>query len=385
MRCRFRFFLILAIATAHSLRAQQPSFRIFSTQDGLVRNWVTKIHRDSKGYLWFCTVEGISLFDGYRFTNFSTRDGLPSRLVSDMIETQRGDFWFATSAGLGRFHNHHGHAPAFDAIRVGDSKESNDVQALHEDHDGTIWCGTGAGLYRFRPQDGERGPRVTPLGDSGPLEVSALAEDSRQNLWVPTPRALLRRRPGGEIDSLPIPGTMALIESMLVDGHDRLWAGGLGVAGIDTKTEPPRVLPLEDIPGKIPGRISSFYQGERGEIWIGGSTGLVRFSPDTSPPDVLAYTPSDTFPIDHVRAMEEDVRHNFWVGVGTRGRSEFRRGHLNCLPEPRVWNRTRCLVLRRASEARFTRSPGSGRSMNSVAHASFRPRFECPCPGIPGR
>src|ERR1017187_5777335 len=90
MRQHFRVLLILAIASAHSLRAQQPSIRIFSTQDGLVRNWVTRIHRDSRGYLWFCTVEGISLFDGYRFTNFSTRDGLPSRLVPDMIETQGG-------------------------------------------------------------------------------------------------------------------------------------------------------------------------------------------------------------------------------------------------------------------------------------------------------
>ncbi len=163
MRRRFRFFLILAIATAQSLRAQQPSFRIFSTQDGLVRNWVTKIHRDSKGYLWFCTVEGISLFDGYRFTNFSTKDGLPSRLVSDMIETPRGDYWFATGAGLARFHDNHGNRPAFEVTHVGDSKQSNDVQSLYQDHDGTIWCGTAAGLYRFRPQDKEPGPHLTPL------------------------------------------------------------------------------------------------------------------------------------------------------------------------------------------------------------------------------
>ena len=156
MRRRFRFFLILAIATGHLLRPQQPMFRVFSTQDGLVRNWVTKIHRDSKGYLWFCTVEGISLFDGYRFANFSTRDGLPSRLVADMIETQRGDYWFATGAGLARFHKDHGKAPVFDAIRVGNSKESNAVQEVYEGRDATaIWCGTNAGLYRFRPQDGE--------------------------------------------------------------------------------------------------------------------------------------------------------------------------------------------------------------------------------------
>src|ERR1017187_309540 len=103
MRQHFRLFLILAIATVHPLRGQHPSFRIFRTEDGLVRNWGTKIHRDSKGYLWFCTGGGISFFDAYRFTNFSARDGLPSRLVPDMIETWRGEYWFATQAGLARF------------------------------------------------------------------------------------------------------------------------------------------------------------------------------------------------------------------------------------------------------------------------------------------
>src|ERR1022692_1598650 len=221
MRQHFRVLLILAIASAHSLRAQQPSIRIFSTQDGLVRNWVTRIHRDSRGYLWFCTVEGISLFDGYRFTNFSTRDGLPSRLVPDMIETQGGDYWFATDAGLARFHKDHGNAPAFDVIRVGDSQESNNVQTMYEGHDGTIWCGTAAGLYSFRPQDGELVPHVTPLDDSGPPEVTALAEDSRRNLWVATSRAVFRRRPSKQVDSLHI--AVARIRTMLVNARDRLW------------------------------------------------------------------------------------------------------------------------------------------------------------------
>ena len=319
MRPHFRLFLILAIATAHSLRAQQPAFRIFTTQDGLVRNWVTKIHRDSKGYLWFCTVEGISLFDGYRFTNFSTRDGLPSRLVSDMIETAQGDYWFATSAGLARFHKDHGKAPAFDAIRVGDTRESNDVHNLYEGHDGTIWSGTLAGFYSFRPQNGEVALRLTKLNSSGPLEVLALAEDSRRNLWVATPLVLFRRRPNGEIDSLPVPSRLTRITVLLVDGHDRLWVGGFGLAGVDTKTEPPRVLPPEEIPDKTQSLINTLYAGEGGEIWIGRTTGLGRFRPDASPPDVLVYTASDAFPIGQIGAIGQDVRHNLWLAVGTRG------------------------------------------------------------------
>jgi ligand-binding sensor domain-containing protein/signal transduction histidine kinase len=319
-----RLFLILAIA--FSLRAQQPSFRIFGIQDGLVRNWVTKIHRDSKGYLWFCTVEGISLFDGYRFNNFSTRDGLPSRLVPDMIETRQGEYWFATGAGLARFHDDHGSAPAFDAIRIGDSKESNDVRVLYEAHDGTIWCGTAAGLYSFSPQDRQSAPHAHPLDGPAPREVLALAEDSRHNLWVATPEALFRLHPNGEIDSLPIPRSIVRIDCMLVDGRDRLWAGGFGLAGIDTKTEPPRLLPAESIPGKTPGRISVLHLSERGQIWVGGSSGLVRFQPDASPPDVLAYTPSDSFPIEHVGAIEEDSRHNLWLAVGARGAMRIAAG-----------------------------------------------------------
>ena len=324
MRQHFRVLLILAIASAHSLRAQQPSIRIFSTQDGLVRNWVTRIHRDSRGYLWFCTVEGISLFDGYRFTNFSTRDGLPSRLVPDMLETQRGDYWFATDAGLARFHKDHGIAPAFDVVRVGDSQESNKVQTLYEGHDGTIWCGTAAGLYSFRPQDGELGPHVTPLDGSGPLEVTALAEDSQRNLWVATSRAVFRRRPSKQIDSLHVP--VSRISSMLVDAHDRLWVGGYGLGGVDTKIEPPRILPPEDIPDKTLDVITALYADERGDIWIGKSTGLVRVRPDATPPDVLAYPTSDAFPVEHVGAIAQDVRHNLWLALGTRGVARIAAG-----------------------------------------------------------
>jgi ligand-binding sensor domain-containing protein/signal transduction histidine kinase len=311
--------LLLAFTAGHSLLAQQPSFRIFTTQDGLVRNWVTKIHRDSKGYLWFCTVEGISLFDGYRFTNFGTRDGLPSRLVTDMIETRQGEYWFATQAGLARFHPNHGKSPAFDAIPVGDNRESNAVNALHEGREGTIWCGTAGGLYRFRPREAESALHLTPPDGAGRREVNALAEDSRGNLWVATFHGLFRRRPTGEMESVHTPLPEGWTDTILVDGQDRLWAGGFGLAGVDTKTEPPRLLPPESIPARPPGRISTLYSGDRGEIWIGSDAGLIRFRPDASPPDLLVYTPSDAFPIQQVTSIEQDVRHNLWMGVGSRG------------------------------------------------------------------
>ena len=59
--------------------------------------------RDSRGFLWFCTAEGLSLFDGYRFTNFGVDQGLPNPYVTAILETREGEYWVATYDGLCKF------------------------------------------------------------------------------------------------------------------------------------------------------------------------------------------------------------------------------------------------------------------------------------------
>ena len=70
--------LSLAPAPAH---AERLPARIFTTADGLANNVVTRIVLDSRGYLWFCTREGLSRFDGHDFTTYGIDEGLPSAVV----------------------------------------------------------------------------------------------------------------------------------------------------------------------------------------------------------------------------------------------------------------------------------------------------------------
>ncbi|MGA2591005.1 MAG: hypothetical protein ABSH32_13885 [Bryobacteraceae bacterium] len=53
--------------------------RIYTTADGLAGNTIDRIVTDSHGFLWFCTREGLSRFDGYQFYNFGVAQGLGSR------------------------------------------------------------------------------------------------------------------------------------------------------------------------------------------------------------------------------------------------------------------------------------------------------------------
>jgi|HubBroStandDraft_5_1064220.scaffolds.fasta_scaffold722813_1 ligand-binding sensor domain-containing protein len=47
------------------------------TAIALLSNTINKIVADSRGFIWFCTAEGLSRFDGYRFVNFGVAQWLP--------------------------------------------------------------------------------------------------------------------------------------------------------------------------------------------------------------------------------------------------------------------------------------------------------------------
>src|SRR5713101_7601903 len=83
--------------------AEQLPIKTYTTADGLARDQINRIVQDSHGFLWFCTAEGLSRFDGYKFTNYTTDQGLPSRAIDDFLETHSGEYWVATGNGVSRF------------------------------------------------------------------------------------------------------------------------------------------------------------------------------------------------------------------------------------------------------------------------------------------
>ncbi|HSK13607.1 MAG TPA: two-component regulator propeller domain-containing protein, partial [Phnomibacter sp.] len=54
-----------------SLPAQQLHFTKYSVNDGLVSNDIRNVYQDKTGFLWIGTMDGLSIYDGYRFTNFN--------------------------------------------------------------------------------------------------------------------------------------------------------------------------------------------------------------------------------------------------------------------------------------------------------------------------
>lgn len=75
---------------------------LYTTEEGLVDNFVISILEDADGGMWFGTHGGVSHFHNDQWTSYSTADGLVSDTVYDMALDTDGSVWFATHRGICR-------------------------------------------------------------------------------------------------------------------------------------------------------------------------------------------------------------------------------------------------------------------------------------------
>ncbi len=269
------------------LTAGQPLFRLFTTEDGIVRNWIEHIRTDSRGFLWFCTVEGISVFDGSHFTNFTVRDGLPNRLAIDVVESWTGDYWIATADGLSLFHAvARPGSSHFENFRVAASGEANEIDSLLEDSQHVLWLGTAAGLFRARsPAGATLSFEPVPSGSCPPDQVSALLEDSRHRIWAGGPHGVSLLFPDGRCAHFGTEqGIPLAIRAMVLDAKRRLWVGGEGLAGLDANADHPIVVARYPTYNGTRLDITAMHRNPPdGDIWM-GRLGLIRFRPDATAP-----------------------------------------------------------------------------------------------------
>ncbi|WP_317899821.1 sensor histidine kinase [Aurantibacillus circumpalustris] len=77
----------------------QLFYRHFTVQDGLPSNEAYFGYQDKAGYIWICTDNGVSRFDGIQFKNYNSADGLRSNTIFGCKEDKKGNLWMYSFAG----------------------------------------------------------------------------------------------------------------------------------------------------------------------------------------------------------------------------------------------------------------------------------------------
>ncbi len=357
--------LLLAPSLLH---ASHLPIRTYTTVDGLARDHVLAIAQDSHGFLWFGTAEGLSRFDGYRFTNYRVEQGLPSNFVADFLETKGGVYWIATSGGLCRFDPAGAGRSRFVRTPLGAAGKETAPSVLYEDPSGGVWCGSTSGeggLYRL---DTKTGPfRRLDLGMADPA-VTAILVDRRGALWVGGTDVVLRRdadgttKRFGAAEGLANAYVMALVE----DRGGRVWIGtrtGLyrAEAAADPRA-PPRVRAYGVRDGLPAPRVESLLETSDGTLWVGTTKGLARWVPGEGAGggEFESYTLAQGLTARTVGALAEDRDGNLWVGTFGSGAMKVARNGFTTFTEADGAPEATALVETREGEVCIVHGTESG-------------------------
>ena len=187
---------------------------------GLPQNSVNAIVQTPDGYLWLGTRDGLSRFDGVRFTVFGLRDGLQSVEIQTLYVDRRGTLWIGTSGGgLSRWA-----AGRIESVTLPRNLAAGDtVTALAEGPAGRLWVATIAGLSLW--QDG-RFLESTELSSIEGGGVRALVLDRDGAMWIATrSRGLYEFRNHRLTESRGPPGNVRITAYCLLQDKDgSLWA-----------------------------------------------------------------------------------------------------------------------------------------------------------------
>ena len=332
------FFILLFIAVAQS-RAEQLPIRTYTTAEGLARDQVYKIVTDPRGFLWFCTTDGLSRFDGYEFVNYSVAQGLPHRIAYDLLITAKGEYWVATAAGVALFHASGVTSdPKFKTYVPTQRPDAQIITDLFEDRSGTMWAGTGNGLFRLHQVDGGDWQfEYVSLGEKSDesLDVTSMIEDSAGAFWIGTEQGLFRRFPDGPAErfttanGLPHPHVRAFWK----DPDGTIWiATGVGLGQLVSAVRSgesilARLYTKKD--GMLSENVTGLFRTSSGSLWIATTVGLSEFSPDPLPGGghFINYTREHGLSDAGIRSIAEDLNGNLWLGSESGGAMKvIRRG-----------------------------------------------------------
>lgn len=142
------------------------------------------VMEDSKKTLWIAT-NGGGLFQKTEkgFTRFGKKEGLTVPFVHSLTEDRRGNIWIGTQSGLFMLSGRR-----ITPVNDEESFHSYPIRTLLEDREGTVWIGTyGNGLWFYQNKTLKK--FSSPDKNPGKFILS-IAADSRNSLWIGTPRGL---------------------------------------------------------------------------------------------------------------------------------------------------------------------------------------------------
>lgn len=297
MRLLKAYILLFCFLFSGQAFAQELSFRHLSIDDGLSQNAVFSIIKDSQGFIWFGTKDGLNRYDGRNFVVYQ-HNPFDSTTISDayvakLLEDKSGRIWTGALSGdlniLDRETDIFCELPMRNS--EGEKVIGNEITDIEEGPDGSVWVATkGDGLFKIdvhgasgcdyqfeqflHEPDNEQSIYSNRVGN--------LLFDRQQTLWIGTEKGLNRFNPSDA-----------------------------SFSRMRFETKHPDA---PSISGDY--KITAIHHSSSGDFWIGVQSGLVKFDRNSGSNDFFPnqYEVSE-YGWGSINRIAEDPSGNLWLGT----------------------------------------------------------------------
>ena len=294
----FNTLLTMMVLLSTSITEAKPvNFQYITSQDGISQSEIYTFMKDSRGFMWFGTLDGLNRYDGYKIDKFNTdrttNNSLINNTIRSLAEDEHGRVWIGTDYGLNYYD------PQADVIcQIETSLVQGAIWSIYIEED-TLLVGMPSGLWWTK--------LPAKIDERTKLQVSQIhlvENESHENLFV---KKILKSQQGGLwivatgqvcrivyntdtgqyaltdiINHNILPTSFTGITSMIETDDGDLWivseVSGLLVYNISSQR-----ISLFDNYGSISApsslKCSSIIKDNMGDIWIGTlDSGLNRVS-----------------------------------------------------------------------------------------------------------
>jgi signal transduction histidine kinase/ligand-binding sensor domain-containing protein/ActR/RegA family two-component response regulator len=340
MRPSFLIFL-LALSNIASGFAQQVKVHLstLNSSNPISQNTIQAIFKDSYGFIWLGTQDGLNRFDGYRLQIYKHIDKnsntLPGNSITAIGEDASKNIWAGTRKdGLCKYDRKSRRFLTY-KHRAADphSLSSNNITVVFKDKQSNLWIGTDVGLNLFNAKTNSftrfySNPKdVRSLSDS---EILSMYQDVSGNLWVGTANGLNLYNAGSSQFQRHLPKSQDgkysenSINSIVADDAQNLWIGtnvSLSVFNKKTKGFTAYQIDPDKYSANGTNPIYSLSMASNNQLWIGSNTTLQLFDVKKRKLVTVADETgtSKNLPNDGIYALLEDNTGRLWIGTTSEG------------------------------------------------------------------
>lgn len=299
-------FLLLMCLFTSTLISQQYNFKNYGTKNGLAGSTINAIFQDSKGFIWFATQDqGLSRFDGKAFQNFTKKDGLIANDVTCINEDREGNIWVGTAEGISKYDG-----VKFSPDAIQKQLSGKLIRSIFVDDKNSIWFATEAsGVLIY---DGSRIKKITKDEGLSSNTVYAITQDKKGEYWFALEHGV-SKYDGSQIinyDKEKGFGNKTFF-SLLSDSKGNLWFGSVEGIIVMYNGKSFEIIKTPDEVSKD--FIGSIDEDTHGNIWFATSHGALKY--DQKDDAFTLFNEKKGLSSNDVFSITTDYEGNVWIGT----------------------------------------------------------------------